>query len=191
MRNNKKKKEKNNKDKKNKKKRRRKKEKEKKQRNRIIFVSIERQRLYLIEDGKVVKEYPVSTSRYGVGNKEGSRRTPKGFHRIYAKIGEGMSPDTVFIGRKPYKPEEAEKKFPKIKDKITARVIWLEGCEDGINRGMDKQGNVVDTKSRFIYIHGTPYDVSKPSSHGCIRMKNEDIIELFDMVEEGDMVLIF
>jgi L,D-transpeptidase YbiS len=157
----------------------------------MIFISIERQKLYLIKDEKIVKEYQISTSKYGKGNELGSEKTPTGIHRIYKKIGEGMPEDTYFIGRVPYSKQEAEKKFGDIKDKITARVIWLEGCEEGINKGKNEEGKVVDTKERFIYIHGTPDDISTPSSRGCIRMANKDIIELFELVEEGDLVIIF
>lgn len=157
----------------------------------IILISLERQKLYVIDGDKIIKEYPVSTSKYGKGNDKDSEKTPTGIHRIYKKIGEGMPPDTYFIGRVPYTKEEAEKKFGELKDKITARIIWLEGCEEGINKGKNEEGKIVDTKERYIYIHGTPEDISSPSSRGCIRMRNEDIIELFDMVRENDLVLIF
>ena len=160
-------------------------------RGRIIFVSLERQRLYLIEDGKIKKEYPVSTSKYGVGNELGSEKTPKGIHKIYRKIGDGMPENTIFVGRKPYSPEEAKRRFGELKDKIMTRILWLEGCEDGINKGKNKSGKVVDTKQRYIYIHGTDDDVGKTGSRGCIRMRKKDIIELFGKVEEGDLVLIF
>lgn len=102
-----------------------------------------------------------------------------------------MPEDTYFIGRVPYSKEEAERKFGEIKDKITARIIWLEGCEEGINKGKNQEGKIVDTKERFIYIHGTPDDISTPSSRGCIRMLNKDIIELFEIVKEGDLVIIY
>ncbi len=157
----------------------------------MIFVSVERQRLYLIKDERIIKEYPVSTSKYGKGNELASEKTPTGIHRIYRKIGEGMPEDTYFIGRIPYSKEEAERKFGQIKDKITARIIWLEGCEEGINKGKNQEGKIVDTKERFIYIHGTPDDISTPSSRGCIRMRNKDIIELFEIVKEGELVIIY
>ncbi len=157
----------------------------------MIFVSVERQRLYLIKDERIIKEYPVSTSKYGKGNELASEKTPTGIHRIYKKIGEGMPEDTYFIGRIPYSKEEAERKFGQIKDKITARIIWLEGCEEGINKGKNQEGKIVDTKERFIYIHGTPDDISTPSSRGCIRMRNKDIIELFEIVKEGELVIIY
>ncbi len=157
----------------------------------MIFISIERQRLYLIKDERIIKEYPVSTSKYGKGNELASEKTPTGIHRIYKKIGEGMPEDTYFIGRIPYSKEEAERKFGQIKDKITARIIWLEGCEEGINKGKNQEGKIVDTKERFIYIHGTPDDISTPSSRGCIRMRNKDIIELFEIVKEGELVIIY
>jgi len=158
---------------------------------KVIFVSVERQKLYLIEDGNVKKEYPVSTSRYGTGNKLGSEKTPIGIHRIYKKIGSGLPENTIFVGRVPYSPEEAKQKFGELKDKIMTRILWLEGCEEGVNKGKDENGDIVDTKERYIYIHGTDEEVGKPGSRGCIRMRNKDIIELFDEVEEGDLVLIF
>ncbi|MCS7214228.1 MAG: L,D-transpeptidase [Candidatus Calescibacterium sp.] len=152
----------------------------------VIVISLERQKLYVIDGEKIVKEYQISSSRYGAGNEEGSFRTPKGIHRIYKKIGEGMPEDTIFVGRKPVSPEEAQN----IEDKISTRIIWLEGCEDGINKGKNEKGVVVDTKERFIYIHGTPDDINEPRSKGCIRMSKKDILELFDIVKEGEIVII-
>lgn len=156
----------------------------------MIFISIERQKLYLIDGEKIVREYGISTSRFGVGNEENSFKTPTGIHRIYKKIGEGLSSNTIFVERVPYTPEEARTKFPDLQDRIMARIIWLEGCEEGINKGT-RNGIIVDTKGRYIYIHGTDWDISKPLSRGCIRMKIEDIVELFDLVHEGDLVIIF
>lgn len=152
----------------------------------VIVISLERQKLYVIDGEKIVKEYQISSSKYGVGNEEGSFKTPKGIHRIYKKIGEGMPEDTIFVGRKPVSSEEAQN----IEDKICTRIIWLEGCEDGINKGKNEKGTVVDTKERFIYIHGTPDDINEPKSKGCIRMSKKDILELFDMVKEGETVII-
>lgn len=152
----------------------------------LILISIERQKLYLIDGDKIIKEYRVSTSKYGAGNEENSFKTPKGIHRIYKKIGAGLPKDTVFVGRKLVPPDQVGD----VEDKIVARIIWLEGCEEGFNKGRDKDGRLVDTKDRFIYIHGTLDDVGEPKSKGCIRMTPEDIIELFDLVKEGDTVLI-
>lgn len=152
----------------------------------IILISIERQKLYLLDGDKILKEYKISTSKYGVGNEKDSFKTPKGIHRIYKKIGEGLPKDTVFVGRKPVSPHEAQN----IEDKITTRIIWLEGCEEGINKGVNSEGKTVDTRERFIYIHGTTDNIDEPKSKGCIRMRPEDIIELFDLVKEGELVII-
>ncbi len=152
----------------------------------IIVVSLERQKLYLIDGDKIIREYQVSTSKYGAGNEEGSFKTPKGIHRIYKKIGENFPEDTIFVGREPVSVEQAKN----IEDKIMSRIIWLEGCEEGINKGKNQEGKIVDTKERYIYIHGTPDDINEPRSKGCIRMSKKDIIELFDMVKEGELVII-
>lgn len=152
----------------------------------IIVVSLERQKLYLIDGDKIIREYQVSTSKYGSGNEEGSFKTPKGIHRIYKKIGENFPEDTIFVGREPVSVEQAKN----IEDKIMSRIIWLEGCEEGINKGKNQEGKIVDTKERYIYIHGTPDDINEPRSKGCIRMSKKDIIELFDMVKEGELVII-
>ncbi len=156
----------------------------------MILISIERQKLYLIDGENIIKQYEISTSKFGVGNEKDSFKTPTGIHRVYKKIGEGLPENTVFVERIPYTPEEVKIKFPDLQDRIIARVIWLEGCEEGINKGMN-HGVVVDTKERYIYIHGTDGDISKPLSHGCIRMRIKDIVELFDLVHEGDLVVIF
>lgn len=152
----------------------------------IIVVSLERQKLYLIDGDKIIREYQVSTSKYGSGNEEGSFKTPKGIHRIYKKIGENFPEDTIFVGREPVSVEQAKN----IEDKIMSRIIWLEGCEEGINKGKNQEGKIVDTKERYIYIHGTPDSINEPRSKGCIRMSKKDIIELFDMVKEGELVII-
>lgn len=152
----------------------------------VIIISLERQKLYLIDGDKIIKEYPISTSKYGIGNEEGSFKTPKGIHRIYKKIGENLPEDTIFVGRKPISKEEANK----IEDKIMSRIIWLEGCEEGINKDKNKDGKIVDTKERYIYIHGTDDKIDEPRSKGCIRMSKKDIVELFEFVEEGELVII-
>lgn len=152
----------------------------------LVLVSLERQKLYLIDGNRIVKEYTISTSKYGAGNEEGSFKTPKGIHRVHKKIGEGLPKDTVFVGRKPISPDTKVD----VEDKIIARIIWLEGCEEGFNRGRDQEGKLVDTKDRFIYIHGTTEEVGEPKSKGCIRMRPDDIVELFEYINEGDLVII-
>ncbi len=151
---------------------------------RWLLVLISNQRLYVLERDTIIRSYPVSTSKFGPGQKKDSFKTPLGLHRIYKKIGEGVPLGGVFAARK-FTGEVAE--IPSAGDLITTRILWLEGLEEGKNRGGD-----VDSRERFIYIHGTPEEhlLGKPASKGCIRMGNRDILELFKIVEEGTPVLI-
>ena len=141
------------------------------------------------DDGKLVKRYPVSTSKYGAGERNGSFCTPRGKHIVRAKLGAGQPQNAVFVERRPtgelYTNELAEK-FPD-RDWILTRILWLSGCEVGFNRLGD-----VDTMRRFIYIHGSPDNVAmgRPGSIGCIRMHNKDLLDLFKRVEAGDEVFI-
>jgi lipoprotein-anchoring transpeptidase ErfK/SrfK len=155
-----------------------------------IEISIPEQSLRLVaEDGRELKRYPVSTSKNGAGEREGSFCTPRGEHIVRAKIGTGQPLNTVFRGRRPtgeiWTPELGER-FPG-RDWILTRILWLSGREVGKNR----LGNV-DTMRRFIYIHGSPESVSMgtPGSIGCVRMRNADIVELFDRVPAGTPVKI-
>ena len=150
-----------------------------------IIVSLPRQTLTLLdEQGKEVKRYDVSTSKNGAGELNSSYCTPRGLHAIRAKIGAGLPLNTVFVDRRPtgeiYTPKLA-KLYPK-RDWILTRILWLSGCEVGFNR----LGNV-DTMRRYIYIHGSPDTVKmgKPGSIGCIRMRNQDLLEIFDKVTVG------
>lgn len=159
-----------------------------------ILVSVKNQRLYLFKREKVFKEYPVSTAEKGVGFENGSFKTPLGFHKVCEKIGQGLPIGAVFKSRK-FTGEIAEIEERKVstgKDLITTRILRLEGLEEGKNRGYDKNGNLVDTFERYIYIHGTNEEglIGKPVSHGCIRMRNKDIVELFDLVDVGTIVYI-
>ncbi|MES2501686.1 MAG: L,D-transpeptidase [Pseudomonadota bacterium] len=155
-----------------------------------IEISIQHQTLTLLDDfGGVKQKYPVSTAANGVGCEKNSGCTPLGSHIIRAKIGAGSLPNTVFVGRRPTGEictPELMTQFPN-RDWILTRILWLSGTEVGFNR----LGNV-DTMQRYIYIHGTPdsTDMSKIGSHGCVRMRNSDIIELFELVEAGTSVLI-
>jgi len=139
------------------------------------------------EQGQIVRQYHISSARNGTGQKNGSFCTPLGKHIIRAKIGAGQPVNTVFIKRRPtgevYSPKLAAQ-FPK-RDWILTRILWLSGCEPGLNR----LGSV-DTMRRYIYIHGTPDSVAmgKPGSIGCIRMRNSDLVELFDLVGVGTQV---
>lgn len=147
-----------------------------------LLVSVARQALQILdENGAVLREYPVSTAKAGVGEISGSFQTPRGRHLIRAKIGAGMPANTVFVRRRPtgeiWTPQLAEQ-FPG-RDWILTRILWLSGCQPGHNRL-----GCVDTMRRYVYIHGSPdsAEMGVPGSHGCVRMRNADIVELFDRV---------
>lgn len=146
------------------------------------------QRLRLLAGGgRLLAEYPVSTSSRGTGEANGSERTPRGWHVIRARIGSGAAVNTVFVGRRP----TGEIYSPRLRaghpgrDWILTRILWLSGLEPGRNR----LGGV-DTMRRYVYIHGAPDDdpVGVPGSHGCIKMRNDDVIDLFDRVAAGTRV---
>ncbi len=154
-----------------------------------IEVELAAQRLCLYGDGRLLREFAVSTATNGAGERQGSECTPRGRHTICEKIGAGSPENTVFVGRRPtgecWSPALAA--ATPARDWILTRILWLDGCEPGRNRGGD-----VDTRARYIYIHGAPdaVEMGVPGSHGCIRMRNRDVIELFDLVCEGTEVLI-
>jgi lipoprotein-anchoring transpeptidase ErfK/SrfK len=160
-----------------------------KNKDNYIDISISKQKLSIIVNGQTTKCYPVSTAKNGPGEKRGSECTPTGWHTIRAKIGKGNPPNSVYIGRRTtgeiYSPELA-KRHPN-RDWILTRILWLGGLEPGKNRY-----GPVDTASRYIYIHGCPDELmnNKPESHGCIRMKNTDILDLFDRIAAGIKVFI-
>jgi len=150
-----------------------------------IRILIPSQTLELLDDqDRLMRRYLVSTSSRGVGEKNGSYRTPRGRHIIRAKIGHGQPANTVFVERRPtgevYSPELASQ-FPR-RDWMLTRLLWLSGCEPGFNRLGE-----VDTMRRFIYLHGSPDTavMGQPVSIGCVRMRNPDILELFDLVPVG------
>lgn len=153
----------------------------------IVVVSLADQILRVMCSTVVLAEYPVSTSRYGAGEQQGSNCTPRGGHVIRACIGSGLPEGAVFDARRPtgqiYSPE-LSRQLPD-RDWILTRILWLSGTEAGRNRLGD-----VDTMRRYIYIHGTPASepIGIPESHGCIRMRNRTVIELFDMVKPGTIV---
>jgi lipoprotein-anchoring transpeptidase ErfK/SrfK len=154
-----------------------------------IEISIPEQSLVLLDNGRELGRYSVSTSRNGAGEMEGSFCTPRGAHIVRAKIGAGQPLNTVFRGRRPtgevWTPELGERFSGR--DWILTRILWLSGCEVGKNR-LGK----VDTMQRYIYIHGSPdaVEMGKPGSIGCIRMRNQDIVELFELVPPGTEVSI-
>ncbi|MFM9912933.1 MAG: L,D-transpeptidase family protein [Methylophilaceae bacterium] len=153
-----------------------------------VVVSISKQTLILLDDaGAELQTYPVSTALNGPGEKKNSNCTPRGKHIIRAKIGAGKPENTVFIGRRPtgeiYTPELGAQ-FPQ-RDWMLSRILWLCGCEVGFNRLGD-----CDSMQRYIYIHGTPDSepIGEPQSHGCIRMRNRDVVELFARIPIGAVV---
>lgn len=154
-----------------------------------LEISLPLQTLYLKNGNEVVKEYPVSTAGNGAGEQQDSECTPRGKHSIAEKIGAGREPDTVFVERlatgEIYSPD-LRKQFPG-RDWILTRILRLRGEEPGLN-----QGKGVDTFNRCIYIHGTPADTDMDTrgSHGCIRMRTKDVLDLFERVEVGMPVLI-
>ena len=148
----------------------------------FIRISLAEQSLTLFdENAQVVRCYPVSTAAKGAGEAFGSYCTPRGKHLIRAKIGAGAPENAVFVARRPtgeIYSAELDAAFPG-RDWILTRILWLSGCEPQRNR----LGRV-DTMRRYIYIHGTPDStrIGVPGSHGCIRMRNADIIDLFERV---------
>lgn len=158
-------------------------------RDTVVVVRISEQRLYLLEAGEVAHSYPVSTSRYGIGNRQDSYRTPLGVHRIADKIGDGVPPGTIFKRRKS-KGEIAEILRGDVAgqhDFVTSRILWLTGLEPGVNRGPG-----IDSHDRFIYIHGTHAEgrIGQPASYGCVRMTNRDVIELYGRLVVDNLVVI-
>lgn len=153
-----------------------------------IEVSLAAQRLRLLDAaGNELRRYSVSTGAKGAGEQRGSYRTPRGRHVVRAKIGAGAPLNTVFVARRPngeiYGPAlEAERPG---RDWILTRILWLSGCELGFNRLGE-----VDTMRRYIYLHGCPDSapMGVAASHGCIRMRNADIVELFDLIPPGTPV---
>ena len=152
-----------------------------------IIISLTRQTLQVSRAGRVEHEYLVSTSRYGPGEQRGSLCTPRGRHLIRARIGSGLPSGAVLRGRRPtgevFSPE-LYRAAPG-RDWILSRILWLSGLEPGRNRLGD-----VDSMRRYIYIHGTPdrEPMGVPFSHGCIRMRNTEVCQLFELVTAGTLV---
>jgi L,D-transpeptidase YbiS len=144
-----------------------------------INISIREQRLTVMEGKTPIRSYPVSTSRFGIGTEEGSMKTPTGLFRVAEKIGDGLPSDVVFQSRVPLKPGDP---LPPTEDLVMSRILWLDG--------LDEQN--ANTRDRFIYIHGTKHEdkIGSPASHGCIRMRNTDIVDLFELVDENAHVTI-
>jgi len=152
------------------------------------MVDVDLQLLQVYKNHSLTASYPISTAKNGLGNKDGSYQTPAGFHEIAEKIGVDQPINMLFKAR------QAIGELAKIddpiyvaQDTITSRILWLSGLEQGINLG-----GRVDTKQRYVYIHGTADEahLGQAVSHGCIRMKNSDVIELFQMVDDQTIVYI-
>lgn len=155
----------------------------------FILVSVKRQMLYVFQSNKLYAKYPVSTSKYGIGGKRGSKKTPLGFHRVASKVGKNAEKGTVFrgLGKTERIAEILTERKLCNEDLVLTRVLWLSGLKNGYNKGAG-----VDSKSRYIYIHGTPEEgyIGEVASHGCIRMKNDDVIDLFNYVPRNTLVYI-
>ena len=156
----------------------------------LLFVDIDTQSLLYIKKGTVFKKYSISSSYYGTGSTENSLKTPLGRHEIYKKIGNDLPNNAILKGRvwngaiADIITEPIDTDF----DLVTSRILWLDGLEVGKNKG---EG--IDSRNRYIYIHGTAEEglIGKPASDGCIRMYNNDVIELFDLVDEKAQVWIY
>jgi L,D-transpeptidase YbiS len=144
-----------------------------------IDISIRDQRLRLSRDGQEIRSYPISSSRFGIGTEEGSMKTPLGKFRIAEKIGDGAAPGTIFKARVALGPDDP---LPDTEDFVTTRILCLDGLDE----------ENANTRDRLIYIHGTKHEdkIGNPDSHGCIRMRNADVIELFELVDETTQVVI-
>ena len=154
-----------------------------------IDIDISQQRLYLKQNDDLIKSYPISSSTYGEGITENSNMTPLGLHVIKEKIGTDVPINTLFISRiNTKRTVNIENSRNKTKDDhITSRILWLDGLEEGKNKGKG-----VDSYSRYIYIHGTHEEglIGEKASHGCIRMLNNDVIDLYNYVNIGTEVYI-
>jgi lipoprotein-anchoring transpeptidase ErfK/SrfK len=144
-----------------------------------IHVSIGDQLLTVKEGETPIRTYPVSTSRFGIGTEEGSMKTPTGRFRVAEKIGGDMPTGTIFQSRVPLTTDDP---LPPTEDLVMSRILWLEGLDE----------HNANTRDRFIYIHGTKHEhqIGSPASCGCIRMRNSDVVELFDLVDDGTPVII-
>jgi lipoprotein-anchoring transpeptidase ErfK/SrfK len=154
----------------------------------LIVISASEQKLYLIENNTVTEAHTISTAEKGLGSQSGSNKTPLGVHRIAEKYGTGAKAGTIFKSRMNTRrvAKILTKQGERSKaDNVTSRILWLSGMEKGINKG-----GRVDSHSRYIYIHGTDEEgrLGQPASHGCIRMANQSVIDLFDRVPVGTIV---
>lgn len=152
---------------------------------RWLVVDVASQTLMLVEDGAVGGTWPVSTAAAGIDARQDSGGTPPGVHRIARRLGLGGDPSAIYVSREP--TGEVWDGAPDPRDLILGRILTLEGCEEGRNRGPG-----VDSAARYIYLHGTNHEdrIGEPCSHGCVRLRRADIVDLADRVEAGDPVVI-
>lgn len=153
----------------------------------IVLVNIKQQTLQVVHNGEITRDYSISSSKFGIGNQENSFKTPLGIHRVAQKIGDGAPSGTIFKARVDtgqianiLTADETSKE-----DYVTSRILWLEGLETDKNKGAG-----IDSFHRYIYIHGTAEEgrIGAPASRGCIRMRNADVIELFNLLKVGTLV---
>ncbi len=154
----------------------------------LIVISASEQKLYLIKNNIVSSSHTISTAEAGLGNRSGSYKTPLGIHKVVQKIGKGAKAGTIFKARMNTRRVAKILTEPNVRsnaDIVTSRILWLAGLEKGINKGGE-----VDSQSRYIYIHGTDEEgrLGQPASHGCIRMSNKEVIDLFEKVPVGTLV---
>ena len=156
----------------------------------LLYVDIPSQQMFFLKKGEIFDIYSISSSFYGTGNKVNSLKTPLGKHEIYKKLGDNLPENAILKGRvwngaiADIIKEPIDTDF----DHVTSRILWLDGLENGKNKGPG-----IDSRERFIYIHGTAEEglIGKPASDGCIRMYNKEVIELFDLVDEKAQVWIY
>lgn len=159
--------------------------------SRGVWVCVQRQMMYILDGLELVWQAPVATGATGTGFVWGSNQTPLGWHRVDEKFGDNAPWGQIFRARgrtaQIWQPGDDVEE-----DLVLTRILWLEGEEPGVNRGYNAAGELVDSKRRYIYIHGTngEADIGTPSSHGCIRMLNDDVILAYDMIPVGTPVLI-
>ena len=153
------------------------------------IIKIDEQKLYVFSNREFVREFPVSTSRFGVGQEDGSYKTPLGIHCIQEKIGDDVEFAEIFKARQRTHQQATIEHQEKCTNEecITSRILWLAGLEEGVNKGKG-----IDSYARYIYIHGTHEEglVGQPASEGCIRMKNQDVIDLYDFLQVSSLVII-
>lgn len=153
------------------------------------IIKVSEQKIFLFAEQQLLKQFPVSTSRYGLGQEQNSNQTPIGIHCVQEKIGADAECGEIFLARQRTHQQACieGKEISTKEDCITTRILWLSGLEKGLN-----QGENVDSHSRYIYIHGTHEEglIGQPASIGCIRMKNQDVIEVFEFLPLSALVVI-